>query len=86
VVLDLHTDEHMVKPRLVYLSNSTEIGSIYLKGELTRLSRFCREHDLYLYLDGARLGSALCSEQRFSRSLCGHKQLTPPLSTEVKGT
>jgi threonine aldolase len=62
-VLDLHSDEHMVKPRLVYLSNSTEIGSIYLKHELEQLSRFCREHDLYLYMDGARLGSALCSEE-----------------------
>ena len=62
-VLDLHSDEHMVKPRLVYLSNSTEIGSIYLKEELKQLSRFCREHDLYLYLDGARLGSALGSEE-----------------------
>ncbi len=62
-VLDLHSDEHMVKPKLVYLSNSTEIGSIYLKADLERLSLFCREHDLFLYLDGARLGSALCSEE-----------------------
>jgi threonine aldolase len=61
--VEVHTDEHMVKPRLVYISNPTEIGSIYKKGELQELSRFCREKNLYLYLDGARLGSALCSEE-----------------------
>lgn len=59
--LETHTDEHMVKPRLVYISNPTEIGTIYNKAELTVLSRICRENDLYLYMDGARLGSALCS-------------------------
>lgn len=61
--LDAHTDEHMVKPKLVYISDSTEIGSIYTKAELTSLSCFCRENNLYLYLDGARLGSALTSEE-----------------------
>jgi threonine aldolase len=62
-VLDAHTDEHMVKPKLVYISNSTEIGSIYNKQELEDLSRFCREHNLILFMDGARLGSALCSAE-----------------------
>lgn len=61
-VLDLHTDEHMVKPKLVYISNSTEIGSIYNKSELTELRDFCQQHNLLLFMDGARLGSALCSE------------------------
>ncbi len=61
-VLDEHTDEHMVKPKLVYISNSTEIGSIYSKSEMEQLSRLCRENKLLLYVDGARLGSALCSE------------------------
>lgn len=60
--LDLHTDEHMVKPKLVYISNSTEIGSIYHKDELEQISTFCKENNLYLFMDGARLGSALCSE------------------------
>lgn len=60
-VLDSHSDEHMVKPKLVYISNSTEIGTIYKKSELSALSQFCKENSLILYLDGARLGSALCS-------------------------
>lgn len=61
--LDGHTDEHMVKPKLVYISNPTEIGSIYTKHELEQLSNFCKENNLFLYVDGARLGSALCSEE-----------------------
>lgn len=62
-VLDAHPDEHMVKPKLVYISDSTEVGTIYTKQELTALSKFCRENKLYLYLDGARLGCALTSSQ-----------------------
>ncbi len=62
-VLDEHiTIPHMVKPKMVYISNSTEIGTIYKKQELERLSSFCKNHDLYLFVDGARLGSALCAE------------------------
>jgi threonine aldolase len=63
VALDTHIDEHMVKPKLVYISNPTEIGSIYTKSELEQISRFCKQKNLYLYIDGARLGSALCSEE-----------------------
>lgn len=61
-ILDMHTDEHMVKPRLVYISNSTEIGTIYKKRELEELSSFCITNNLLLFLDGARLGSALCAK------------------------
>lgn len=61
-LVDLHTDEHMVKPRAVYISNSTEVGTAYRKAELQALSRVCRQNGLYLYMDGARLGSALMSK------------------------
>lgn len=61
--MDIHTDEHMVKPRLVYISNPTEVGSIYAKDELQQISAFCRENGLFLFIDGARLGSALCSQE-----------------------
>lgn len=60
-VLDLFENEHTVKPRLVYISNSTEVGSIYCKKELADLSQFCKDNGLLLFLDGARLGSALTS-------------------------
>ncbi len=50
---------HVVKPKMVYISNATEIGSIYSKLELEELSSFCKANNLYLFLDGARLASAL---------------------------
>lgn len=53
--------EHTVQPKLVYISNPTELGTIYTKSELTELSQICRRNGLYLYMDGARLGYALCA-------------------------
>jgi threonine aldolase len=52
---------HTVKPRVVYISNSTEIGTTYTKDELTALSEYCRANGLLLYLDGARLPMALAA-------------------------
>ncbi|MBK5242310.1 aminotransferase class I/II-fold pyridoxal phosphate-dependent enzyme [Clostridium sp.] len=63
MVIDEHTDEHMVKPKMVYISNPTEIGTIYKKQELVDLSEFCKKSNMILYMDGARLGSALCSKE-----------------------
>lgn len=60
-LLNSHTDEHMVQPKMVYLSDSTELGTIYTKAELTAISQLCHQNDLYLFLDGARLGAALCA-------------------------
>lgn len=54
-----HTDEHMVKPRMVYISNATEIGTIYSKTQLQALHEVCKQYGLYLYMDGARLPQAL---------------------------
>lgn len=58
-----HSSEHMVMPKMVYISNSTEIGTIYTLDELTKISSVCKELGLYLFLDGARLGSALSSKE-----------------------
>jgi len=54
-------DEHMVKPKLVYISLSTECGTVYTKAELAAITLYCRNNGLYLYIDGARLGAALNS-------------------------
>ena len=56
------TDEHMVLPRMVYISQATELGTIYHKDELIALREVCREYDLYLFVDGARLAPALVAE------------------------
>lgn len=61
-VLANHTDEHMVIPRMVYISNATELGNIYNKAEIEALSEFCRSRKLLFYMDGARLGTALASK------------------------
>ncbi len=62
-VLEAHTTPpHMVIPKMVYISNSTELGSIYTKKELQEISSLCKKHQLYLFMDGARLGSALSAE------------------------
>ena len=53
--------DHMVFPGMVYISHPTELGTLYSLAELTALSRVCREHQIPLYLDGARLGYGLMS-------------------------
>ena len=52
---------HMTRPRVIYVSNSTELGGIYSRAQLEELSAYAREHAMKLFLDGARLGSALTS-------------------------
>ena len=62
-VLDGHTNKpHVLKQRMVYISNSTEIGTIYSKTELKALYAFCQANDLYLFMDGARIGHALMAK------------------------
>lgn len=57
------TWEHMVTPGMVYLSQPTEYGTLYSRGELADISAVCREYDIPLYVDGARLAYALaCPE------------------------
>ena len=60
-VLDVHPNEHNVKPKLVYISNPTELGTVYTNDELKIISEFCKSKNLILYADGARLGCAVCA-------------------------
>ena len=65
-VIDLHrasdSFEHEAQPKLVYISNPTEYGTLYSLGELEALSAVCREKGLYLFMDGARLGYGLAAQ------------------------
>ena len=54
--------EHIVQPKLVYISNPTELGTLYTKQELEDLSAVCQKLGLYLFLDGARLGYGLMAK------------------------
>ncbi|MFI3168631.1 MAG: aminotransferase class I/II-fold pyridoxal phosphate-dependent enzyme [Faecalibacterium sp.] len=59
--LNAHSTEHMVLPKMVYISNTTEVGTYYTTAELEAIRTVCDEHGLLLFLDGARLGSALAT-------------------------
>ncbi len=64
VVLSHRADasfEHMVQPKLVYISNPSEYGTLYSLEELEALSAACHKLGLYLFLDGARLGYGLAA-------------------------
>lgn len=53
--------EHMVFPGMVYISHPTEYGTLYTKAELEAISSICRQYEIPLFVDGARLGYGLMS-------------------------
>ncbi len=55
--------EHMVFPGMLYISHPTEYGTLYSKRELAELANICREYEIPLYMDGARLGYGLMSKE-----------------------
>ena len=58
-----HTDEHMVRPKMLYISNPTEYGTIYSLAELKELYTICKKLNMYLYVDGARFACALMANE-----------------------
>lgn len=56
------TTEYMTVPKKVYISNTTEVGTLYKKKELEEIYTYCKANDLYLFIDGARMAAALASE------------------------
>ncbi len=60
--LKVNSAEETPCPKLVYISNATELGTVYTKAELAALYNCCQENKLYLFIDGARIGSALAWE------------------------
>ena len=59
---NLYTDNHMVMPKALYLSNANELGITYTLAELKEISKICKELNLYFFIDGARLPIALVKE------------------------
>jgi threonine aldolase len=62
-VCENHSSEHMVRPKMLYISDSTEVGTAYSAGELAALRAACTDCGLILYLDGARLGCGITSAE-----------------------
>lgn len=54
--------EHTVQPGMVYISFSSEVGTVYSLAQLREISAVCREYGLPLFIDGARMGYGLASE------------------------
>lgn len=66
--------DHMVFPGMVYLSHPTEYGTLYSRKELEEIVLICREYQIPLYIDGARLGYGLMSKE---------SDLTLPVIAEI---
>ncbi|MDO5734424.1 MAG: aminotransferase class I/II-fold pyridoxal phosphate-dependent enzyme [Eubacteriales bacterium] len=57
------TNEHMVTPGLIYISQSTELGTLYTRAELSELKAVASDYNLPLFMDGARLAMALAQAE-----------------------
>ena len=57
----LSDNEHVAKPAMLYISMSTELGTVYNRAQLRDLYLTCQQMGLYLFIDGARLGYALAA-------------------------
>ena len=60
---DSESFEHQVQPGMIYISHPTEYGTIYSKAELEALHKVCSRYHIPLFVDGARLGTALVCEE-----------------------
>jgi threonine aldolase len=54
-------DQHAVQPRILSISQATELGTVYTVEETQALADFAHEQALLLHVDGARLANAACS-------------------------
>jgi threonine aldolase len=53
--------EHHAQPRILSISQPTELGTVYTVDEMARIGEFAREHDLLVHVDGARIANAVAS-------------------------
>ena len=53
--------EHHVQPRVISVSQATEMGTVYSQRELKSLAKFAHERDMLLHVDGARIANAAVS-------------------------
>ncbi len=72
-------DQHHVQPRVISITQATEMGTVYDPPEIEALARFAHERDMFLHVDGARIANAVAA-QRPSLSL---RQATRDLGVDV---
>src|SRR5258708_15871213 len=54
-------DQHHVQPRVISITQSTEVGTVYKPEEVKALARFAHDHKMFLHMDGARIANAAAS-------------------------
>jgi len=54
-------DQHHVQPRVISITQSTEVGTVYKPAEVKALARFAHERGMFLHMDGARIANAAAS-------------------------
>jgi len=53
--------EHHVQPRVITITQSTEVGTVYKEDEVRQLAKFAHERGMFLHMDGARIANAAAS-------------------------
>jgi threonine aldolase len=76
-LLGVRGNEHHSQPRVVSVTQSTELGTVYTLSELAAIGEFARRNDLLFHMDGARLANAAASLG------CGLKELTADVGVDV---
>lgn len=56
-------DQHHVQPRVISITQSTEMGTLYTPDEIQALARFAHERDMFLHMDGARISNAVAAQR-----------------------
>ena len=54
-------DQHHVQPRVISITQATEMGTVYQPDEIRALAQFAHQHDMFLHMDGARIANAAVS-------------------------
>jgi threonine aldolase len=72
-------NEHHSQPKTVYISQCTELGTVYTPEEIAMLADFLHSNDMYLYMDGARIANAAVS---LNKSL---KEITVDCGVDILG-
>jgi threonine aldolase len=53
--------EHHVQPRVISITQATEVGTVYKPDEIRALANFAHQHEMFLHVDGARIANAAAS-------------------------
>lgn len=69
--------EHHSQPKVLYISQATELGTIYKPEEIKRLAQFLHQYKMYLHVDGARLANAAATLQ------CSLKEITADCGVDI---